>query len=104
MRNDPERFIESSTDHSWLKYLACMSERCAWADAIVIQAVAAALNLTICIILSNPGLPSVTNISAVSSETDTSAITMGLPNVRASKSCKSCDSCELRCEPCESPF
>ena len=104
MRNDPERFIESSTDHLWLKYLACMSERCAWADAIVIQAVAAALNLTICIILSNPGLPSVTNISAVSSETDTSAITMGLPNVRASESCKSCDSCEPRCEPCESPF
>ena len=101
MRNDPERFIESSTDHSWLKYLACMSERYAWADAIVIQAVAAALNLTICIILSNPGLPSVTNISAVSSETDTSAITMGLPNVRASESC---DSCEPRCEPCESPF
>ena len=33
MRNDPERFIESSTDHSWLKYLACMSQQGAWADA-----------------------------------------------------------------------
>ena len=38
MRNDPERFIESSTDQSWLTYLACMSQHCA--DAIVVQAVA----------------------------------------------------------------
>ena len=36
MRNNPERFIESSTDHSWLWYLACMSQQGAWADAIVI--------------------------------------------------------------------
>ena len=34
MRNDPERFIESSIDHSWLKYLAGMSQQGAWADAI----------------------------------------------------------------------
>ena len=47
MRNNPERFIESSTDHSWLRYLACMSQQGTWADAIVIQAVADALNLTI---------------------------------------------------------
>ena len=55
MRNDPERFIESSTDHSWLKYLAGMSQQGAWADAIifVIQAVADALNLTIHIIESD---------------------------------------------------
>ena len=38
MRNDPEKFMESSTDQSWLKYLACMSQKCA--DKIVIQAVA----------------------------------------------------------------
>jgi len=25
MRNNPERFIESNTDHSWLRYLAYMS-------------------------------------------------------------------------------
>ena len=77
MRNNPERFIESSTDHSWLRYLACMSQQGTWADAIVIQAVADALNLTIHIIESNPGFASVTNISAVSSETDTTVITIG---------------------------
>ena len=31
-RNDPERFIESSTDHSWLRYLACLSQQGTWAD------------------------------------------------------------------------
>ena len=79
MRNDPERFIESSTDHSWLKYLAGMSQQGAWADAIilVIQAVADALNLTIHIIESNSVFASLTNIGAVSSETDTTAITIG---------------------------
>ena len=53
MRNNPERFIESSTDHSWLRYLAYMSHQGTWADALVIQvdeAVADALNLTIHII------------------------------------------------------
>ena len=77
MRNDPEKFIESSTDNSWLKYLACMSQQGALANAIVIQAVADALNLTIHIIESNSGFVSVTNSSAVSSETDTTAITIG---------------------------
>ena len=42
-RNNPERFIESSTDHSWLWYLAFMSEQGAWVDVTVIQAVADAL-------------------------------------------------------------
>ena len=36
MRNNPERFVESRTDHSWLWYLACMSQQGAWADAIAI--------------------------------------------------------------------
>ena len=40
MRNNPERFIKSSTDHSWLGYLAYMSHQGTWADTIVIQAVA----------------------------------------------------------------
>ena len=77
MRNNPERFIESSTDHSWLRYLAYMSQQGMWADAIVIQAVADALNLTIHIIESNPGFALVTNISPVSSEIDTTIITIG---------------------------
>ena len=77
MRNDPERLIESSTDHSWLKYLACMSQQGALANAIVIQADADALNLTIHIIESNSEFASVTNSSADSPETDTTAITIG---------------------------
>ena len=68
MRNDPERFIERSTDHSWLRYSACMSQQGAWADAIVTQAVADALNLTIENVIQYLN-HAVTNISAVSSET-----------------------------------
>ena len=77
MRNYPERFIESSTDHSWLRYLAYMSHQGTWADALVLQAVADALNLTIHMIESNQGFASVTNISPVNSETDTTVINIG---------------------------
>ena len=77
MRNNPERFIKSSADQSWLRYLAYMSQQGVWADAIVIQAVADALNLTIHIIESNPGFALVTYISPVSSGTDTTVITIG---------------------------
>ena len=76
MRNNPERFIESSTDNSWLRYLAYMSQQGTWADVIVIQAVAGELNLTINIIESNPGFASVTNITPVCSDTDTTVITI----------------------------
>jgi len=47
MKNNPERFTESSTDHSRLRYIAYISHQGTWADAIVIQAVADALNLTV---------------------------------------------------------
>ena len=77
MRNNPQRFTESSTDHSWLRYLAYMSHQGTWADATVIQAVADALNLTIHIIESNPGFALVTNISPVNSETDATVIDIG---------------------------
>ena len=77
MRNNQERFIESGTDRSWLRYLAYMSQQRTWADAIVRQAVADALNLTIHIIESNPGFALVTNISQASSETDTTDTTIG---------------------------
>ena len=53
MRNNPEKFIETSTDNSWLTYLAYMSHQATWADALVIQAVADALNMTIHIIESD---------------------------------------------------
>ena len=42
-----------------------MSHQGTWADALVIQAVADALNLSLHIIESNPGFALVTNISPV---------------------------------------
>ena len=63
--NNPERFIKSSTDHLWSRYLANMSHQGTWADALVIQAVADALNFTIHFMESNLGFASVTNIRPV---------------------------------------
>ena len=77
MRNNPERFIESSTNHSWLTYLAYISHQGTWADALVIQTGADALNLKIHIIEFNPGFALVTNVSPVRSETDTTVINIG---------------------------
>ena len=45
-----------------------------WADALFIQAAANAFNLIIYIKESIPGFASITNISPVSSETDTTVI------------------------------
>ena len=47
MRNNPERFIESNTENSWLRYLNNMCIQGTWADALIIQAVADALKVTI---------------------------------------------------------
>ena len=63
--NNSERFIKSSTDHLWSRYLANMSHQGTWADALVIQAVADALNFTIHFMESNQGFASVTNIRPV---------------------------------------
>ena len=52
LRDNPEQFIESNVE-TWLKYLSNMSMQGTWADHIVIQAVADAINLTIHIIESN---------------------------------------------------
>ena len=41
---NPEHFIEGNTEHSWQTYLSNMSCEGTWADAIIIQAVANALN------------------------------------------------------------
>ena len=65
MRNNPQRSIESSTDHASLRYIFSffMSHQGTLADALVIQAVADALNLTLHIIESNPGFALVTNMA-----------------------------------------
>ena len=43
MRDNPDRFIERNTETSWLSYLNDMSIQGTWADALIIQAVADAL-------------------------------------------------------------
>ena len=45
-RDNPERFIESNTENSWLRYLNNMCIHGTWADALIIQAVADALKVT----------------------------------------------------------
>lgn len=52
LTENPERFIESNTETSWLQYLSSMSMQGTWADNIVIQAVADAMNLKIYIVES----------------------------------------------------
>ena len=54
LRQNPERFIESNLDQSWIEYLENMSRQGTWADNLIIQAVADALNLKIIIIESDP--------------------------------------------------
>ena len=49
LRDNPERFIESNTESSWLVYLNNMSMPGTWADAIIIQAVADQLQLKLTI-------------------------------------------------------
>jgi len=40
MRDHPERFVESNSENSLLKYLNNMRIQGAWADALIVQAVA----------------------------------------------------------------
>ena len=56
----PEQFIESNTESSWQYYLNNMSCQGTWADAIIIQAVANCLNLSIHIAESNETFVSIT--------------------------------------------
>ena len=45
MRDLPERFVGSNTDNSWLRYLNDMCIQGTWSDALIVQAVADALNV-----------------------------------------------------------
>lgn len=60
LQQNPEQFIESNTDSSWQGYLTNMSCQGTWADAIIIQAVANSLNLSIHITESNETFSPVT--------------------------------------------
>ena len=65
MRDNPERFIESITENSWLRYLNNMCIQGAWADALIIPAIAGALKVTIQIVESNQGFAPLTTVNPV---------------------------------------
>ena len=78
MRDNPERFIGSNTENSWLRYLNNMCIQGTWADALIIQAVADALNVTIQIVESNQGqFAPLTTVYPVQERNSSSTITIG---------------------------
>ena len=77
LMHNPEQFIESNTDYSWQGYLNNMSCQGTWADAIIIQAVANCLNLSIHIIESNESFSPVTVVQAVNVTTTYTNIYIG---------------------------
>ena len=70
----PEHFIESNTERSWQGYLENMSLQGTWADAIIVQAVANCLNLSIHIVESNENFAPVTVVQP-------STLTTGCRNI-----------------------
>ena len=77
MRDNPERFVESNTENSWLRYLNNMCIQSTWADVLIIQAVAEALEVTIQIVESNQGFGPVTTVYPVQERNTSSTITIG---------------------------
>ena len=65
IRDNPYRFIESNNENSWLRYLNNMSIQGTWADALIIQAVADALKVTLQIVESNQGFAPLTTVYPV---------------------------------------
>ena len=78
MRDNPQRFVGSNTENSWLRYLNNMCIQGTWADALIIQAVADALNVTIQIVESNQGQSApLTTVYPVQERNTSSTITIG---------------------------
>ena len=75
--HNPEQFIESNTDHSWQGYLSNMSSQGTWADAIIIQAVANCMSLSIHIAESNETFAPVTVVQPVNVTTGCTNIYIG---------------------------
>ena len=71
MRDNPERFFEGNTENSWLRYLNNMSIQGTWADALIIQAVADALKVTIQRIESNQGFAPLITVYPVQEQRNT---------------------------------
>ena len=77
MRNHPERFVESNTENSWLRYLNNMCIQGTWADALIAQAVADALSVSIQIVESNTRFSTITTVNPVQERSSLSTITIG---------------------------
>ena len=77
MRDNPERFIERNTENSWLRYLNNMCIQGTWADALITQAVADALEVAIQIVESNQGFAPHTTVYPVQERNTLSTITIG---------------------------
>ena len=81
MRDNPERFIESNAENSWLRYLNNMSIQGTWADALIIQAVADALKVTLQIVESHQGFAPLTTVYPVQERNTLSTITIGASHI-----------------------
>ena len=77
MRENPEGFIESNTESSWLQYLNSMSIQGTWADGLIIQAVADQLNLRVFIVESHINFNQFNIIQAQSSIQSPTVIYLG---------------------------
>ena len=78
MRDNPERFIESNTENSWLRYLnMSIQVIIIIIIIIIIQAVADALKVTTQIVESNQGFAPLTTVYPVQERNTWSAITIG---------------------------
>ena len=81
MRNSPQRFIESNTKNSWLRYLNNMCIQGTWADALIIQAVADALKVIIQIAESNQGFAPLTTVYPIQERNTLSTITCTIGHI-----------------------
>ena len=77
MRENPERFIESNIDSSWIEYLGNMSTLGTWCDHLVIQAVADILNLRIHIVESDENFALFNIVEAVGSVHEPTVVYIG---------------------------
>ena len=56
LRDHTQRgLVEINTENSWLRYVNNMCIQGTWADALIVQAIVDALNVSIQIVVSSPG-------------------------------------------------
>ena len=77
LKDNPERFIESIVGMSWSRYLTNMSLRGTWANHIITQAVADAMNLKIHIIESDSNYREITLVQPANATSDIRSIYIG---------------------------